>query len=155
MKQIKDYTKRFCTANSVHLRDLDQGSYNIIAAKKQATRFGNSYKLLVETQEGLNIIWSNKYITDAIKSIPKGLLQQILDSDSGFLTLYTKPHAVLMITGRGTNQYRHATVYCDFKFSQVSKETKLEEVNLSQSLKLKSAKNSCLVPCKMNPTQSR
>lgn len=46
-RSISDYKKLFKTRESIPLRDLEQGLYVVLAARKQATRFGDSYKLLV------------------------------------------------------------------------------------------------------------
>ena len=63
MKHIANYTKQFRTHASVHLRELEQHRiYSVMAAKKQATRFGDTYKLLVEMDDGISMIWSNTYI---------------------------------------------------------------------------------------------
>ena len=42
------------------------GSYTVNAAKKVASRFGTSFKLLIDNGDGAYITWSNRCVTDAL-----------------------------------------------------------------------------------------
>ena len=59
IKSIKKYKELFTNRFTLPLRDLQQGSYTVYIAKKQKTRFGISYKLLVDVDGDNYIIWSN------------------------------------------------------------------------------------------------
>ena len=63
---ITDCSKKFKACDSIALLELEQGSYKIHAAKKQATRFGESYKLLIELNDVVYVVWSNTSIDKEI-----------------------------------------------------------------------------------------
>ena len=114
----KKYTKQFSTRDSTHLREMELGTYNIIAARKQQTRFGEQYKMAVVIGDDKNLYGVTiSYIKQVFESLTDEQREKLEDYDSGFLAIYEKPLAVLTITGRGTNSYGHTTVYCTMKLS--------------------------------------
>lgn len=120
LKRIDSYVKRFNNHDSVRLRNLDQGTYDIIAARKENTQFGDQYKLLVELSDGLNVVWGNKKITDTINSLNDEEMTKLKDNDSGFLVLLSyKPIAKLTVTGKTLNTYGHTTVFCNLEFPEI------------------------------------
>ena len=60
IKSIQDYKKLFAKYGTVPLHNLKQGLYTVKVAKKQLTRFGSSYKLLLEDENDKYIVWSSK-----------------------------------------------------------------------------------------------
>ena len=115
LKLIKTYTEKFSTERTFHLRDMDFGSYQVEAARKQNTRYGESFRLLVKIEDELALVWANSYINTALLNLSEDSEKLALDKKSGFLVLYNKPLAVLTITGRGYNVHGNTTVYCTFK----------------------------------------
>ena len=47
LKRIEECKCMFSGLGTVPLRDLKQGNYTVLTAKKQETRFGKQYKLLI------------------------------------------------------------------------------------------------------------
>ena len=114
LKFIKSYTEKFSTKRTFHLRDMDFGVYQVEAARKQNTKYRESYRLLVKVENELAVVWANSYINEILFNLPDDLQILALDKKSGFLVLYNKHLAVLTITGRGINKHGHTTVYCKF-----------------------------------------
>ena len=125
IKSLAEISKLFKTANSASLRDMSQGVYEVQAAKKQATRYGDSYKLLLNVEGENNVVWGNTYINQTIDSLPSELVQEI--TSKGFLFVCNKPLAKLTVTGRGRNHHGHVIVYCTFDIYQNAQETKVEK----------------------------
>jgi hypothetical protein len=134
IKNLGEISKLFKTARSASLRDFPQGVYKVVAAKKQATRFGDTFKLLLDVEGENKVVWSNKYIKQTIDSLPSGFVQEI--ENNGFLFVCNKDLAKLTVTGRGTNHYGHVIVYCKFEVYQNvhentgEKSTTLEETTI-------------------------
>ena len=82
---------------------MEIGQYNIIAAKKQQTRFGEQYRLILEVDGDWNLVWGNYTIRAFFDSLPN--LENLRDESTGFLAVYQKPLGVLNITGQGVNKY--------------------------------------------------
>ena len=118
IKRIKEYKELFKSCNTLPLRDLKQGSYTVCVAKKQKTRFGTSYKLLVDVDGDNYIIWSNHYINTKIEQI---LGEQRVNITGDFISSDSTSLGVLTITGRGVNQYNHITVYCKFTLNTIAR----------------------------------
>ena len=114
LRTIQDYKKKFTRYESVPLRELTQRDYTVLAARKQNTRFGETYKLLVEVDGETYVVWSNAKINGVIDSIPKEEMQKLLDTKSGIMCQTEKELATLSITGRGTNSYGLTKVFCKF-----------------------------------------
>lgn len=87
LKRLEDYIKLFKNRDTVHLKVIDQGCYNVIAARKEHTQYGYQYKLLVELNNDLSIVWGNKRITDIIDSLTEHQLAMLKDEDTGYLVL--------------------------------------------------------------------
>ena len=115
LKLIKSYTEKFTTTRTLHLRNMDFGGYQVEAARKQNTKYGASYRLLVNVGDDLAVVWANSYINEILFNLSEDSQNVALDKKSGFLLFYNKPLAVLTITGRGINLHGHTTVYCTFK----------------------------------------
>jgi len=122
-----EYKKKFGTRESIPLGQLEQGTYIVHAARKQTTRYGDSYKLLVEVNGENSVVWSNQRINTGINSISKEKLQELFDKESGIIAPVKNELASLTITGRGTNRYGHVTVYCSFELKCSEKGVEGEE----------------------------
>ena len=59
----------------MHLRDLKQGLYNVMAAKEYMTHFGQSGKLLLELDCRLHGVLSNRYIANTIETTQENKLR--------------------------------------------------------------------------------
>ena len=114
--------KVYC-ATFMH-RSCLQRSYTVNAAKKQITRFGTSYRLLIEDGDGNYIVWSNKYIADKFAQIVN---DNLVNLDGDLFYLDGTPLGVLTITGQGVNQYNHVTVYCTFALNIVNEKAAIIE----------------------------
>ena len=111
VSRIKECKKSFLELRTVPLRDLKQGLYTVKAAKRLATRFGTSYKFLIEDGEEHYTTWGNKDLTTTLKQLEQG---NLINKDGGFLSLDKKALGVLEITGKGTNAYGNVSVYAKF-----------------------------------------
>ena len=111
IKRINRYKENFRGCKTVSLRDMEHGSYTVNAAKRVATRFGTSFKLLIEDGEGVYTIWSNRCVVDSLTRVEQNNLVNI---DGDFISLDNQPLGVLAVTGKGTNQYGNVSVYCSF-----------------------------------------
>ena len=80
LRTVNDYKKKFTTRESVPLRNIPQGDYTVLAARRQSTRFGETHKLLMEVDGETYVVWSNGRINDVIASIPEEEIQKLLDS---------------------------------------------------------------------------
>ena len=69
LQAVNDYIKQLSTRDSVHLKELEQGSYSVKDARKENTRYGSQYHLLVELDGNLRVVWGNTQITRAIESL--------------------------------------------------------------------------------------
>ena len=107
-KECKKSFRNLCT---VPLRDLKQGAYTVVAAKRVLTRFGTSFKLLIQGDNGNYTTWTNKDLTNILEQLEQG---DLVNKDGGFLSLDKKELGVLQITGRGTNAYGYVSVYANF-----------------------------------------
>ena len=58
--RIRDCKSKIHRLNTASLKDLKQGSYTVKLAKQLATRFGTSYKLLIEGEKEDYTTWCNK-----------------------------------------------------------------------------------------------
>ena len=116
---IKKYTKQFSTTDTAHLRNMDLGTYTVIAARKQQTRFGEQYRMLIEVEDEKKLVWGNHFIKQVFDGLPDEQKEKLEDEDSGFLAIYEQPLAVLTITGRGTNSYGHTTVSCTMELTDL------------------------------------
>ena len=128
LKLLKNYTKKFSINTSLHLKDMELGSYQVEAAREQKTKYGKSYRLLVSVCGEPTLVWANSYINGVLHGLPKEIKDLALDERSGFLVVYNKPLAFLTITGRGTNLHGHTTVYCTFKIPEISGENCISSV---------------------------
>ena len=81
LERIEEYTERFRSRGNVPLLSLKQGIYTVLAAKRQTTRFGPSYKLLVEDGDSTFIVWSNKSIADVFEEKPEEELEKLVNID--------------------------------------------------------------------------
>ena len=109
--RLRDCKNKFHRLNTVPLKDLKQGSYTVKLAKRLATRFGTSYKLLIGGETEDYTTWCNK---DLINELSKLVEDSNVQKDGGFLSLENQPLGVLEITGKGTNVYGNVTVYTRF-----------------------------------------
>ena len=82
--RIKEYKEDFHGCGTVPIRNLNQGSYTVKAAKKQETRFGLSYRLLIEDESNNYIVWSNKYIANKFEEM---LRNELVNLDGNFISL--------------------------------------------------------------------
>ena len=115
LKLVKGYHKKFSTDKTMHLRDMDLGTYEVEAARKQNTRFGLSHRLLVCIDGKQTLVWANSKINGILDAFREGSGDLALEEESDFLVMYDRPLASLTITGRGTNPYGNITVQCTFK----------------------------------------
>ena len=115
IQRIKECKKSFLKVPTVPLRDLAQGAYTVIAAKRLLTRFGTSFKLLIQGDNGNYTTWTNKDLTNIFEQLEQGDL--VNKKDGGFLSLDEKELGVLQITGKGTNAYGNVSVYANFVLS--------------------------------------
>ena len=121
--RIKEYKKDFCGCGTAPIRNLNQGSYTVKAAKKQETRFGPSYRLLIEDESNNYIVWSNKYITNKFEEM---LRNELVNLGGNFISLDNQPLGTLLINGKGTNQYGNVSVYCTFVLNIAGKAEQIE-----------------------------
>ena len=75
------------------------------------TRFGSSYKLLIEGENTDYTTWSNKALNNYLLTLEQG---DLVKKDGGFLSLDDQSLGILEITGKGTNVYGKVTVYTKF-----------------------------------------
>ena len=115
IQRIKECKKSFLKVPTVPLRDLKHGAYTVIAAKRLLTRFGTSFKLLIQGDNGNYTAWTNKDLTNIFEQLEQGDL--VNKGDGGFLSLDEKELGVLQITGKGTNAYGNVSVYANFILS--------------------------------------
>ena len=108
------------------LRELKQGSYTVKLAKRLATRFGISYKLLIEGKNEDHVTWCSK---DLVNEFSKLEEDKNVQKEGGFLSLENQPLGVLKITGKGTNVYGNVTVYTIFTLNS-PKNTKKSSTTL-------------------------
>ena len=120
IKQVKEFRKLFKDRSTIPLRDLCPGSYVVRVAKKLETRFGSSYKLLVEDDDVVYIVWSNRCIANILDGS-----DNVVNLDGDFVYLDGKSLGVLEITGKGTNHYGKVTVYCTFVLNSAEKIEKI------------------------------
>ena len=120
IKHVKEFRKLFKDRSTVPLRDLSPGSYVVRVAKKLETRFGSSYKLLVEDGNTVYIVWSNRRIANILDGS-----DNLINLDGDFVYLDGKPLGVMEITGKGTNHYGKVTVYCTFVLNSIEKMEKI------------------------------
>ena len=113
-QRIKECKKSFLKVPTVPLRDLAQGAYTVIAAKRLLTRFGTSFKLLIQGDNGNYTTWSNKDLTNILEQLVQG---DLVNMDGGFLSLDKKELGVLQLTGKGTNAYGQVSIYVNFVLS--------------------------------------
>ena len=118
IKSIKQCKDIFKNCGTVPLADLKQGFFTVKAAKKLATRFGTSYKLLLEDGKDCYLVWSNRCLTDIFDKL---LENDLVNKDGDFLSLEGQPLGVLTVTGKGTNQYGNVSVYCTFTRTSIDK----------------------------------
>ena len=118
LADLKGYCKTFTSRDGLHLRDLEIGQYSIIAAKKQQTRFGEQYRLILEVDGDWNLVWGNYTIREFFDSLPN--LENLRDETTGFLAVFQKPLGVLNITGQGVNKYSKTTVFCSIDLTDTS-----------------------------------
>ena len=121
VSRIKECKRNFLNLYTVPLRDLKQGSYSVKAAKRLETRFGTSFKLLIEDGEGDYTTWSNKDLTNTLVQLEQG---DLINKDGGFLSLDKKSLGVLEITEKGTNAHGNVAVYTNFILNAPNKEKK-------------------------------
>ena len=111
LSRIKNCKQNFLRRETIPLRELKQGSYTVKAAKRSATRFGQSYKLLIEHENGDYTTWCNTVLNSLFEKLEH---IDIVQKDNGFLTLDKQSLGILQIRGKGTNGYGNVTVYADF-----------------------------------------
>ena len=117
-KQIKGYKEDFRGCGTLPIAALEQGAYKVHVAKKLDTRFGVSYKLLVEVENNNHAVWSNKSIRDVLEDAQE---KNLVRMDGAIIYLNDQPLGDLKITGRGTNRYGNVSVYSTFILNSVGK----------------------------------
>ena len=132
-ERIKMCKENFRKLSTIPLPDLEQGSYTINAAKQVGTRFGISYKLLIEEGKSVYTTWTNKSLTNIFLELEKG---NRVDKVGGFLSLNNKALGILDITGKGTNVYGKVSVYATFTLNSCN--TTKELSSLTDSSKVDS-----------------
>ena len=132
-ERIKMCKENFRKLSTIPLPDLKQGSNTINAAKKVETRFGISYKLLIEEGKSVYTAWTNKYLTNIFTELEEG---NRVYKDGGFLSLNNKALGILDITGKGTNVYGKVSVYATFTLNSCN--TAKELSSLTDSSKVDS-----------------
>ena len=122
---LNGYIKSLSTKNTIHLKDMDQGEYKILAAKKYLTRYDDQYRMLLEINDKPTAVWANWKITKWFDSLSSDILDNVLDTESGYLTLYDKPFAFLEIKGQENNIYGKITVFCDVRMNQIQEQSSI------------------------------
>lgn len=115
---LDHYSNVFSDSDITRLKDLPQGSYNVMAMREEQTQFGQKFTMIIETNDAdqgtLVLCYSNKYIETYLhENLSDAEKEQIRDPKRNYLTLYNKPLAVLNITGWGRTPHRHVVVYCN------------------------------------------
>ena len=118
IKRMKEFRKILKDRSTLPLRNLSTGSYVVQVAKKFDTRFGSSYKLLLEDDDDVYIVWSNRCIANILDGIYS---DNVANLDGDFVYLDGKSLGVLEITGKGTNHHGTVSVYCTFVLNSVEK----------------------------------
>ncbi len=121
--RLKSYCKQFTIftcPDDFHLKDMGVGHYSIIAAKKQQTRFGQQYRLILDIDGAWKLLWGNFAIRQFFESLPDDVLKTLQDKTTKFLAVYNKPLGTLKITGRGINRYGQTTVFCSVTLADTS-----------------------------------
>ena len=120
--RIRDFKSKFHRLNTIPMKDLKQGSYTVKLAKRLATRFGISYKLLIEGETGDYTTWCNKGLINDLSKLEE---DDNVQKDGGFLSLENQPLGMLEITGKGTNVYGKVTVYTRFMLNLIENAKKV------------------------------
>ena len=71
----------FAKYGTVPLHNLKQGLYTFKVAMKQLTRFGSSYKLLLEYENDKYIVWSSKEIAGTLEKILQDPWPELVDEN--------------------------------------------------------------------------
>ena len=122
LKALEMYTEHYSNNEVVPLRDLEQGTYSIMALKKITTRYGDKFIMIIEIDESLKVCYANKYLEEQIRQhLRDETLTYITDPKRGFITLYNKPLATLTIKGWGRTEQRNVIVYCSLSWTATSK----------------------------------
>ena len=116
LKEIQKCQTDASNSKKSHLKDLKQGTYPVLSAKKFGHKdYGPRYRLVLLDKDRPTSVWSNWDITNVLN----GLLQtnfgkQCFDEVSGYLVLSGKPIGHLTVKGRMLNCHGFFTVFCDF-----------------------------------------
>ena len=125
---LNEYSKKFASCDDFHLRDMEMGQYEIIAVKKQPSRYGEQYRLILSIDGEWRLVWGNFAIKEFFNSLPVEETEKLKDPVTGFLAVYNKPLGILNITGRGMNKYGKTTVYCSVTLKDTSTGEALNEL---------------------------
>ncbi len=127
---LKTYTEQFSNNDTIPLRELNNGTYNVMAIRECQTKFGDKHILLVEVDDKLRVCYSNTYMETTItRTLNEETKLKIRDPVRGYLTLYNKPIAALTVTGRGYTDQRHVIVYCTLTFTNFVENDCLSTLN--------------------------
>lgn len=147
LQLLDNYSCAFSNNKIIHVKDLLQGSYNVIALRETQTQYGEKYTMLLATDKigMLGRCYSNNYIETYLHCNLTDAEEEIRDRKRKYLTLYEKPLAVLKITGWGRTPHRNVVVYSNITLAkdmeqyafkhlqeQVKKEIQDEEAKLRQ-----------------------
>ena len=128
LKLINTYTKRFSGRNTTPLNFMEMGTYSVEAARKQNTRYGPSYRMLVDIDGEKMLVWANSSINQVLDRLVEEKGDLVLDLDSRFLAIYNKPLGNLTITGRRLNAYGHTTVCCTLDLSEIGDDSSISKI---------------------------
>lgn len=95
----------FSNNKITHLKDLPQGSYNVMAMRETQTQYGEKYIMLLATDKigTLGLCYSNNYIETYLHFNLTDAEEEIRDPKRKYLTLYKKPLAVLKLQDGATH----------------------------------------------------
>ena len=105
----------------IALRDLSNGSYQVMSIRKCKSQSHNRlYLLLIDVKGELRSCYSNEYIEKKIEEeLDDELKAKTCQPKHGYMTVDNKALAVLEITGWGWSNNHHINVHCKFQFCTV------------------------------------